>query len=486
MLLSLLLVACDATGDSRDAGGGSDAGPRVDAALADAVVDVAFSDTASPDSALPDGARPDAALPDGATPDAALPDAGAPLSRGLRWTRDNAMFISGLTPSMGVPSAGAVSTYLDDFGATSIHLWQAALPAAINGWLTHRSDARYITWTLPNGTSSGAGVLGGHAPGSGRIGYQIGDEPRNMEELDAILEGARAVRAADPNALIIVNFGVVEDGRDPGTGGLLDTMVQHTVDSELVDVLSHDNYSFSRGGYAWLEAFRTVGLRNGLPVWRYLSSYVHDDRHATESDTRWHAMLGVTYGYTGHSWFIYQIAPEHMLQPELFAGPGSFDAPRRETFGWAAQINRELEVYGRTLTQLTSTAVAYVADVELGRPDGTRGFSAGMGGDPHLRSIEAVSGSVIQDSLLGFFVDDRGERYLVVQNPNHDGASFPPGSDDTATFRLSFEGITAVERLDARNDRIVTDTISGGALSLTLEAGDVAMLKYPGGVWAGR
>jgi hypothetical protein len=66
----------------------------------------------------------------------------------------------------------------------------------------------WLSWTQANGTSSANSLLlGGYPPDPpGRIGYQIGDEPLNLGELYQIQAGIEAVRAADPNALLIVNF----------------------------------------------------------------------------------------------------------------------------------------------------------------------------------------------------------------------------------------------------------------------------------------
>ena len=66
---------------------------------------------------------------------------------------------------------------------------------------------------------------------------------------------------------------------------------------------------------------------------------------------------GLVYGYTGHSWFVYQT--DSQLLPDfnaLFATPavGSAPAPLWHTL---AQINLEMQHLGRAITQLTSESV---------------------------------------------------------------------------------------------------------------------------------
>ena len=100
--------------------------------------------------------------------------------RGQQWVRDNPMFISGLTVSMGEPPADFVFTYFDDFHATATHLWLDGLPWEVDAWAAAgHADFRFVSWVLNDGTSvADAELLGGYpADAPGRIGFQIGDEP---------------------------------------------------------------------------------------------------------------------------------------------------------------------------------------------------------------------------------------------------------------------------------------------------------------------
>ncbi len=426
----------------------------------------------------------------------------------MLWVRTEPMFISGLIPSMGAPSSSFVTGYLDDFGANAVHLWQDGLPGEMDAWRVERPGVRFLTWTLPDGTPAGPNdqVLGGYSGEPGRIGYQISDEPRTLAELQAIEQGVAAVRAADPGALVIINFGQVEDHSEPGDGGLLDTMIQYTVDHGLADVLSHDNYSLNNSGFAWLEGFRAVGLSAGLPYWRYLNSYRSDpsDDMPTQADLRWHALLGVVYGYTGHSWFVYQISSGHApLTPVFFDVAGDPDASRTQQFAWAAALNAELAYYGQVLPHLTSLGVRHVATHSLLDIAAVQTYGPAEQIDPFLSTVEITAGyqflgNLAQEVLLGFFRDDADRRYLVVQNLNRDGRS-TVGNHVDATVRLSFDFAGApaglrtdrLERLDAASRSVapVPLTPSGGttaSVEITLAAGDVAFLRYDDGCpWPG-
>ena len=429
------------------------------------------------------------------------------LTRGMAWVRSQPMFISGLVPSMGVPSQSFADGYLDDFGANAVHLWENGLPTEAEGWMTARPDTRFVSWTLADGTAAGSGgqLLGGYQPGAGRIGYQIWDEPRTMDDVLAIEAGVQAVRAADPDALIIINFGQVEDHSAPGEGGDMDDMIAYVIDHHLADVLSHDSYSLQNSGFVRLEGFRQLGLDAGLPYWRYLRSYVNSpsDDPPSQADLRWHAMLGVTYGYTGHSWFVYQIGTQHQpIESVFFTEPGNQDAARTQQFDWAAAVNRDLTYYGRVLPQLTSLGVRHLSTNSLLTIDAVQDWSESEGIDPYLSQVEITDGfrflgNLAQEILLGFFKDDADRRYIVVQNLNRDGRS-TVGNHDDAKVRLSFDFSSAppeirrdrLERLDPASQSVVPVPLvtqgDQGSVELTIPAGDVVFLRYDDGCpWAG-
>ena len=428
--------------------------------------------------------------------DDTTPDPLAGLSPGLRWVRSNPMFISGLVVSMEAPSTSGVDDYFDDFGATALHTWAQGLPGRVQGWRSAgRSDFSFVSWVQEDGSSmDGGAVIGGVAPGQpDRIGYQVGDEPRNMSDVHDIEQGVTAVRAADPDALIIVNFGNPEQGTD------LFDMLDYSAGTIGIDVISYDWYGYDYGTtYERLAIHRQVALDYGIPYWRYLHAY--QDLGASdwpeESDMRWNAMSGVVYGYTGHTWFVYQsAAPPHQVVSALFDQPGTWATPVTQRYAIASQLNQELRVLGEVLPWLTSTDVRYTPGVSLYAPAGTSPWTAGAGGDPYLSSVQPVNTLPweVQDVLLGFFVDDDGSQYVALQNPSHDSADWPLTTPASCEFELRFNFNQAPptvdtsrlmvldHHLDAVRDELLTTVGTEQVVTVSIDAGDLLFFKYADG-----
>lgn len=401
------------------------------------------------------------------------------MNAGQRWVRQNPMFISGLTVVMGAPPASAVTEYFTDFHATGVHLWESGLPTELAGWLAAR-PAPWVSWVNLDGNSTANGqAMGGLTTvPAGRIGYQIGDEPLDMAALLRMQAGARIIRQRDAQGLTILNLTAGGAKGSLGTQGAAMTEF---------DVLSVDHYTYGWNAYETLGALRSIAQTNGKPYWRYLDSFTFVGRtdSTTESDLRWDALVGIAYGYTGHSWFLYQIEPGNPeLVPSLFSTKGVFGSARAPAFQWAANLNLQLASLGRTLTQLRSTDVRYVASVL--QPPGTRALTRGAGGDPYLVSARPPSGT-LADVLLGFFADDCGETYLFVQSQRHQGADFPNSSQSPLTVTLTFDFTqatdpsldrTAVLVLDPQTDTLAPRSLSGSTLDVTLPAGGGLLLKY--------
>ena len=408
------------------------------------------------------------------------------------------MFVSALTVSMGPPPAAFVNAYYDDFHANATHLWQDGLPNEVNGWAAPgRSDFRFLSWVDRNGRSNDGGQIAGGYAGSpaGRIGYQIGDEPGlgcddaqcALDDLYEMEAGLNAVRAHDPDALIFVNF-YMSDYIDD----LLAYYTQH-VDGDLIQ---YDRYSRDKGAYEALEIFRRAGRDSQRPYWRYLRSFVYQDslnEVSTPNDMRWDAMAGLVYGYTGHTWFIYTIDHNTEIEPVLFDAENDFNANPTNLWHTAAQINVELRHLGRAITQLTSTDVRYIPVKAILQPRETSNWAPGAGGDPYLSAITCTT-STFLEILIGFFQDDAGEYYFMVQNVSHDSGSWPNNATDTETIRLSFDftsapqstNRTALQTLNKLNGLVESIPLTQhdgttGYLDVTLEAGDAILLKYDTG-----
>lgn len=415
----------------------------------------------------------------------------ASLPRGLRWVRTHPMFISGLVVGMGPPPASSVNEYFDVFKANAIHLWSDGLPTEMNVWRSIRPAAPWVSWVMADGRSAdNVQVAGGYSPNtSGRIGYQIGDEPQNMADLLEMEAGVNAVRAVDPEALIYVNF------NDKATTQMLDHY--NTMDS---DVISYDRYSRGYSSYRERAQIRSYGLMAKRPYWRYINAYytASDPLEITESDMRWDAFSGLVFGYTGHTWFVYKASTSHDPRSALFDTHASFTAAKSSLFPVATQINTELLNLGRCITQLTSTDVRYVASnviVEvLMSTHGVGKWSPGAGNDPFITSIAAAPGQGLLEFSVGFFLDDAGEQYIMVQNTCHSHADIPINNSNAGTVRIEFDFSSAGAHI-ARDKVLTLDKLTGAQQSLPLTgiggtkaqldvhlaAGDPILFKYATG-----
>jgi len=303
------------------------------------------------------------------------------------------------------------------------------------------------------------------------------------------LSAAGTIRAKDSNALLIVNF---------ADRANLDALLTKAGANANVDVFSLDRYDYSTAQYGPLESVRSHALAAKKPYWRYADSfaYANGDEHPSEADMRWDAMVGLVYGFTGFTWFIYQIDSPSDLLPELFDQGGSFAATKSARYAIAAAINTEVKHFGRALSQLTSTGVRYVAGTSLLQPKNTQPWATGAGGHPYLSAI--TTSGALDDVHVGFFVDDCGESYVMLLNPKHAHAKFPLSSEGPTTATLSFDFSNATDpSLDRAHvssldptDGVVkplaltpsgANGANGATLQVTLGAGKAMLFKHTNG-----
>ncbi len=405
-----------------------------------------------------------------------------PGERGRHWVRENPMVVSALVVSMGGPPRWVAAEYLGEFAANAVALWKDG-PGEIAGWGDAKSRPRFYTWLDPDGTSvrwngakfvSTGEVLGGLGPAfPGRIAFQVGDEPSSIDDLQAIAAGMAAVRAGDPGALVFTNFSYYRANR----AQLLDYWVRKMPG----DIQMSGDYFFSPLHYAVLGEFRTSAIRKGVPYWQYLNAYVGSEsrfvRRHSASDLRWQAFAGLTYGYTGHVWFIYQAAAEgHPTATSwggsvLFDGVGFWKAPRTPLWSVVSGINRVLAAYGPTMTQLRSTDVRLVAAGD--QPLFTEPWTLGAGRNPYLTFVGPAPGQPPMDVLVGFFRDDWGEDYVMVQNARHTHSgrlADPPSphGDLPGRVRLEFDFRGAPPHVSRKALRYF-DAAAGRVGSLAIE-----------------
>ncbi len=482
--IALLFVLAACGDDSSPIDGSIDVGFLDSSIEDDAAIGDASRDTAMDVPDVPSDAAPD--VPEDGASDSAVPDLPAswPRGRGWDWVRENEPFISALSARMGPPPSTSVDRYFDDFHANAVHLWQTGIPTAINGWRSHRPGLRWLSWVDRDGNSSENGLfLGGEGrPRDGLIAYQIGDEPGDREHFEDILDAAGRIRSADPGPLRILNFTYLAEE--------IETFLDEACASGDIDIISYDRYSLGNSTFETMALFRDAAIECGVPYWRYMRGYTPNDAPTqTESDLRWDAFSGLLFGYTGHSWFIYNVrgGATEGIPTTFFENTETWGATTTPRFEMAAQINEELAIYGAVQTQLRSTGVAMVAGREIPGvypPEGLPAWREASGGDPYLNRVEASSSALFQDVIFGFFEDRFGDTYVMVMNPNHENASFPNESNHAAQVTLGFDfrdsGIDGllVMRPSGSVDRVEA---TSGSIEFEIAAGDIVFYKYDTG-----
>jgi hypothetical protein len=437
-------------------------------------------------------------------------------TRAKEWLRKHPMPITSLVPSLPDPPKSVVDRYMEPFGANVVHLWEDG-PPQVEGWLQHRRGAGFISWLHRNGNSKvwngsefvdSGQLLGGLAPNTpGRIGFQVGDEPDSAAALQEIDAGIDRARSVDPNALLFTNLSYWADPTNPQVAQQLAQQYVSTVDA---DVVVTSDYNFEASHYTVLQTYRNVGLAMGVPYWNYLNAYVGSETDCqvthTQSDLLWQAMAGLTFGYSGHFWFIYQAAA--VGHPSATNWGGSIINQPTGTWGSSptayhsviGEVNRRLANLGKAITRLTSTDVRFIrANHHLSeQPVDMQPYTPGAGGFPHLYEVGPAPGQNPLEILVGFFVDERGERYLMVQNARHTHSTRRPnpplpGSSDIGVIHLNFDfaGVPAemadhlrvLRSVDGVRGDLPLENL-GGTLrraNIILDAGDAVLLKFDTG-----
>jgi hypothetical protein len=425
-------------------------------------------DNGDPDHPEDSGPPPDCAPLDDT-------DSPQPSTRGLSWVRQNKLYLTGYNVSMGIPAPDVAREYFDDFGATAAHFAATGLPHEVEGWREATGDGyRFASGLNADGTSMiNNEIIGGAPPGQpGRIGYYISDEPGmpNAPPWSEFRQGIQAVRAADPEGLIIVNFNTIPDESE------VESYIEEFTTSLDGDVISCDIYARSDlwDEYPWIALFRRKGLEANRPYWAYLNAFSDtvDMDFWSESDMRFEAFLYLLHGYSGFSWFVYQVFDGTSIFPAFFEAANDFYAPKTPRYYFASQINTELLNLGRSTTQLTSTDVRYLTTtpmIDLWLYAVTTAWDVGAGDNTHISAITPEPNANI---ALGFFDDDYGEKYVMVVNLHHSGCDFYCTSLTPFSVRFDFDFSNAS---DPCFDK-------GAILELNRHSGDVEtiVLNNPG------
>ena len=436
-------------------------------------------------------------------------------TRAKDWLRKHPMPITSLVATVPNPPKTVADRYLEPFGANAVHLWKDG-PAQVEAWLRHRRGTGYITWLENNGNAAAwngsdfvnsGQLMGGLPPNNpGRIGYQVGDEPTTVSDMQEIISGISRVRGRDPEALLFTNLSYWAG--DP-PGATRDAILDAYVAAAEGDLVVTADYNFDIAHYTVLQTFRRAGLAKGVPYWQYLNAYIGPETACqpthTPSDLLWQAMAGLAFGYSGHHWFLYQAAAVGHPSATQWGGSilnqptGSWNSSPTSRHQVVSDVNRRLANLGKAITRLTSTDVRFIKGGHPLQPIGVQTYTAGAGGFPYLFSVGPAPNQQPLEILLGFFVDERGERYVLVQNARHThshrlGDPAIPGSSSVGTIHLNFDFSAAPSGLPREHIRILRSEDGvrgdlplqniGGNLrraNIVLPAGDAVLLKFATG-----
>ena len=396
-----------------------------------------------------------------------------PDNRGLSWTRSNPMYVSSLVVSVNDPTADWMDAYFDEFNASTLLLWRGSVDRELLDWLAHDPSTSYVAWVETDGTiSRRSNTVASCMTNPGCVGFQIGDEPNGRRELGAMAAGIDAIHALDPNALAIVNV----LGREP--------LFRHSRAAAIADVLSTTNY-YGEDVFSWRvrSRARDAALAYGVPYWTYL------DNGGDPGDLAWRAMSSLAVGYTGISWFIYQVpasGDNHHLARDyvnFFEETGAFDSPTTENFAAAAEVNAWLSVLGRAFTQLTSTEVLY-ATGEHSRDVGFAEWQPSL--IPLLVGVDRIDGG---DWLISTFSDDDNNKYYTVLNARHPGGDTPATAgfgSDRVTLEFDLPPGTTIRILNQFDGSIIERQLDEhSSVTFDIPTGQLLLFTFEGHAFAG-
>lgn len=321
-------------------------------------------------------------------------------------------------------------------------------------------------------------------------GFIINDEP-SLKTMPATREVLQWLRANYPEALILSNAfpvgGTVNDYAGEAKEGYgYSEYLRDFTNIIQPDVLMFDIYPFSEDEgsgvsdhyYMNLAMVRRQGIQAGIPYWTFIQSYQTSDRRLpSESDMRMQIFSSLTFGFTGFAYFTYDVAFDRGLIEK--------DGSPNELYPLAARVNREVQHIGQSLRFLTSTDVSFIppsADMRI--PHLNKAWKPNDGGDSLIKSISIAGAG--QGGLIGFFRDDKGQKYFMLTNLNqHSNKS---ADECRATFNMRFDpGLKKILKLSRQTGQVETIAIENPkeGLTIELEGGSGDLFKYDSGGFAG-
>ena len=395
---------------------------------------------------------------------------------GTRWVRSHPFQI--INGSHYHPlETGSVSTV--DLGSTGHYscLYTNLLTAASLGMTKHHNigvDASgmtdYIKYLVDLSSSSPTDTGG----------WYLTDEP-DPSIYQSVADAGNWLKQYRPDGLIYLNAWRMGSGD-----------VDQIYAAVQPDIWCGDTYPFHLSGH-WqypedlsyfsnLKTWRDKALAQGVPYFGWLQAFEGASlawREPSESEMRMNAWSHLTMGYKGILWYIYDGDGNTAAWGKQF-----LDADRnpRPSYYWSKVINSEVAKQGKYLRYLNSTDVRFVPNTGNPTANGLINWSVGAGGDPYIRNIYLDTPAAKIDALIGFFTDDHGQRYFMIQNLYRDTTS--SASAKTSSFTVYFGGVTLpvpgkVYRLDRSTGQSVeVPLVNGVNLNFDLPGGTAELYSY--------
>lgn len=244
------------------------------------------------------------------------------------------------------------------------------------------------------------------------------------------------------------------------------------------DVLMFDIYPFSAGGgrvsdhyFFNLSLVRDVALKARIPYWAFIQSYETTDRRLpSESDLRMQLFSNLTYGFTGFSYFTYDVAFDRGLLEA--------DGTPNSAYTYAEKVNPEIMHLGNVIRKLVSTDVRFVAASSAATPTNLPRWEPRAGGDPFITAIKDTQLDAEHPTgLVGFFRSPKGKRYFMLTNLTHD--AHLSAEDATRTYTIGFKrGVKNIYRINRSTGETDTLPVADGELVVTLPGGTGDLFMY--------
>ena len=413
--------------------------------------------------------------------------AGGEPGRGVRWVRRHPLTTMALTI---IPKSSNPQQY-KDANMTTVLAWKQR-PELLKG------SARVgLPWHLhlrpvllrENGLTDEimARLKSHHDNYQGCSGWIVWDEP-NRPDMFVAAQAIRRLKEAYPDTLVYSNafprgarLERYYGGALPESGYSYEQYLRDFAKIMDPDVVMYDAYIFREGGattnpFPTLSTARKVALEVAKPYWSFVQSH-SDERRGyrmpSESDLRMQVFTHLTSGYTGIGYFTY----EDQQGPAMVSNA---TLERRPIYYHVARLNQEVRHIGQTLRFLTSTAVHYVSGRGNRVPAGVTAWQPGAGENTTIRSIviEDANEEPVEwrDVLIGFFIDDQGQKYFMLTNMWHDQEVSAARRAVTVTLTLD-QGVRVVGRLSRETGQPETLLVNEGVLRLTLPGGTGDLLR---------